>query len=80
MKQSRTNTAKFSFQQACLEGMRPERQLVDAFLCKTIEEELEEWKQIAKDSLSSFKITQTPADYPEGHWSRRAVSLLNEAN
>lgn len=76
MNTPQTNTARFSFQQACLEGMRPERMLVDAFLCKTIEEEREEWKQIAKEALSSFKCTQTPDDYPDGHWSRRAVSLF----
>ena len=38
--------------------------------------ERDEWKAIAKDALASFRCTQRPEIYPEGHWSRRAQSLL----
>lgn len=34
-------------------------------------------EEIALDALQSFECTQTTADYPETHWSRRLVALSN---
>jgi uncharacterized coiled-coil DUF342 family protein len=38
----------------------------------------DEWKSIAKEALMSFRCTQRPEIYPEGHWSRRAQGLLGD--
>jgi hypothetical protein len=37
-----------------------------------------ELRKLLKESLASFKLTQDPSIYPEGHWSRKAENLLNE--
>ena len=49
MKTPQTNTAKFTFQDACLEGFRAERYLVDAFLSQTLEEERNEARKLAEE-------------------------------
>lgn len=36
----------------------------------------DEWKSIATEALASFRCTQRPEIYPEGHWSQRVQSLL----
>ncbi len=45
-------------------------------LVAAIEIQRNEWQAIAKEALESFRCTQRPEIYPEGHWSRRAQSLL----
>jgi phage shock protein A len=47
-----------------------------------IEKEIQsrnEWRSIAKEALASFRCTQRPETYPDGHWSRRAQYLLENA-
>jgi hypothetical protein len=48
-------------------------------LVAAIESQRNEWKVIAAEALASFRCTQRPEIYPEGHWSRRAQSLLENA-
>jgi hypothetical protein len=43
---------------------------------RRLERQRDEWKSIAKEALMSFRCTQRPEIYPEGHWSRRAQGLL----
>lgn len=43
---------------------------------RCLERQRDEWKSIAKEALISFRCTQRPEIYPEGHWSRRAQCLL----
>ena len=43
---------------------------------RKMERQRDEWKSIAKEALMSFRCTQRPEIYPEGHWSRRAQGLL----
>jgi len=45
-----------------------------------IEIQRNEWQAIAKEALASFQCTQRPENYPEGHWSRRAQNLLENAD
>ena len=52
-----TDTAKFTHQDACLEGMRPERELVDAYFARTLERERDEARKEAerfRDDLESY--------------------------
>lgn len=35
-----------------------------------------EMRDVISDALGMFRCTQHPEDYPEDHWSNRAVSLL----
>lgn len=44
-----TDTAKFTHQEACLEGMRPERELVDAYFARTLERERDEARREANE-------------------------------
>ena len=41
-----------------------------------IDDDRNELRAIAKEALGSFRCTQRPEMYPEGDWSRRAQSLL----
>ena len=41
-----------------------------------MDDDRNELRAITKEALGSFKCTQRPETYPEGHWSRRAQSLL----
>ena len=43
---------------------------------QSLERGRDEWRAIAEEALASFRCTQKPEDYPEGHWSRRAQTLL----
>lgn len=38
----------------------------------------DEMLTILKDSLSAFKCTQQPSDYPATHWSNRAIAALTK--
>jgi hypothetical protein len=52
-------------------------------LCDELERELtavteqrDRLAEILENSLSSFKITQVPKDYPANHWSNKAILEL----
>jgi hypothetical protein len=51
-------------------------QVVPKSLAVALERQRDEWESIAKEALMSFRCTQRPEIYPEGHWSRRAQGLL----
>ena len=56
----------------CLEELREREKLTSMKL----ERERDEWRAVAEEALVSFRCTQKLEDYPEGHWSRRAQTLL----
>jgi len=52
-------------------------------LCESLKSELtavteqrDRLAEILENSLSSFKITQVPKDYPANHWSNKAILEL----
>lgn len=67
-----TNTAKFTHQDACLEGMRPERELVDAYFAQTLERERDEARRCAESYRDEQKATYTAAG---GEWDDKAHLL-----